>query len=450
VYGRHIDNVRTALDWAFSASGDGSIGVALTTSALPLWLHQSLLLECRSRVERALASLAERPGRDRRREMQLRTALLVALMHTRGTTPDTIAAWTTPLHIAQGLADTEYQLPALWGLWLVHIIRGETGRALVLVDRFCGLATHPADRLLGERMKGTSLHYLGDQANARQILEGTLSRRVAPNRRSRAVPFQYGQPNARLILSRILWLQGFPEQGLRLAERNVEDARAIDLAVGVCYALEIASLVSIWSSDLVATERYVTTLLDYSARHALAAWHRPARCYDGIRLSMRGEGVEGLEVLRAALDELRTTSFVPYYPFMLGTLAHALAKTGDVAQALATIDEALAKCEKDEERWWFAELLRIKAEVMLSAKGADAGAAAEAHLQDALSWTRGQGALSLELRCATDLARLWHQQGRAVPARDLLAPIYARFTEGFATADLEAAKALLESVRIAS
>jgi len=130
---------------------------------------------------------------------------------------------------------------------------------------------------------------------------------------------------------------------------------------------------------------------------------------------------------------------------MLGTLAQGLAAAGHVAQALATIDEALTKSERDEERWWIAELLRIKAEVKLS-EGADAAAAAEAHLQDALSWTRRQGALSLELRCATDLARLWHQQGRAAPARDLLAPICARFTEGFATADLQAAKALLSSL----
>jgi predicted ATPase/DNA-binding SARP family transcriptional activator len=447
-YGRHIDNVRAALDWAFSPSGDWSIGVALTTSALPLWFHQSLLLECCGRVERALASLAERPGRDRRREMQLQTALLVALMHTRGTTPDTAAAWTTVLHIAEGLADTEYQLAALWGLWLVHITRGDARTALVLVDRFCGLVTDPVDRLRGERMMGASLHYLGDQANARQILEGILSRHVAIAPQSRAVPFQYGQPNAGLILSRVLWLQGFPDQGLRLAERNVEDARAIDLAVGVCYALEIASLVAIWSSDLVATERYVTALLDYSARHGLAAWHRPARCYDGVRLIKRGKLGEGLELLRTALDELRGTSFVPYYPVMLGALAQGLAEAGYVAPALATIDEALAKCERDEERWWFAELLRIKAEVMLSAEAADAAAAAEAHLQDALSWTRRQGALSLELRCATDLARLWRQQGRAAPARDVLAPIYARFAEGFATADLEAARALLESPRI--
>lgn len=104
-------------------------------------------------------------------------------------------------------------------------------------------------------MLGATLHYPGDQAHARRLLEGTISRHVAPARLTPAVPFQYGRPNANLVLSRILWLQGFPDQALALAERNVEDARAIDLAAGVCYALEIASLVSIWSGDLAATER---------------------------------------------------------------------------------------------------------------------------------------------------------------------------------------------------
>src|SRR4029077_6689527 len=189
------------------------------------------------------------------------------------------------------------------------------------------------DRLRGERMMGASLHYLGDQASARQILEGVLNRHVAPAHLSRAVPFQYGQPNARLILPRILWLQGFPDQGLRLVERNVEDARAIDFAVPVYYALEIASLVSIWSGDLVATELYVTALLDYSARHALTTGHRPARCYDGVRLIKRGDVREGRELLRTALDELQGASFVPFYPFMLGTLAQGLAAAGHVAQA---------------------------------------------------------------------------------------------------------------------
>ena len=156
------------------------------------------------------------------------------------------------------------------------------------------------------------------------------------------------------------------------------------------------------------------------------------------------ERYEGLEQLRAGLDELQRTSFVPYYPVMLAALAEGLATAGHVAQALTTIDEALTKSERDEERWWIAELFRIKAQLILLAEGAEAAApTAEANLQDSLSWARRQEALSLELRSATDLARLWLQQGRVEPARDLLAPIYARFTEGFATADLEAAKALL-------
>jgi len=157
----------------------------------------------------------------------------------------------------------------------------------------------------------------------------------------------------------------------------------------------------------------------------------------------RGAVGKGLELLRPAIDELRRSSFGPYYPVMLGTLAQGLAGAGHVAQALATIDEALIRSERDEELWWIAELLRIKAELIVLADGTGAAPAAEARLQESLAWTRRQGVLSLELRCATDLARLWQQQGRAAAGRDLLAPIYARFTEGFATADLKAANALL-------
>jgi predicted ATPase/DNA-binding SARP family transcriptional activator len=447
MYGRHIDNVRTALDWAFSSRGDASIGVALTASALPLWYLQSLLVEGRGHVDRALARLADSPGRDVRREMQLRTALLVSLIHTSGAARDTVAALTTALDIAEECADVKYQLPALWGLWLFRISRGEARTALVLAERFCALLSNPADLLVGERMVGASLHLLGEHAKARRILEDVLSRYVAAPRLSHAVPFQYDHRlNASMRVSRILWLQGYPDQARQLAERDVEEAGVIDHAVSVCNALETACLIALWSGDLVAAERSVTALLDYSARHAMAVRHRGARWFNGARLLKRGEVGEGLELLRTVLDEVRGTSFVPYYPFMLGTLAQGLAGAGQVDQALATIDEALTKAERDEERWWIAELLRIKAELILFAGGADATALAETRLQESLGWTRRQGVSSLELRCAIDLARLWHQQGRTAPARDLLAPIYARFTEGFATADLKAAKALLSSL----
>ena len=446
VYGRLIDNVRTALDWAFSPSGDASIGVALTAAAAPLWLQQSLLVECRGRAERALASLGPRPEHDARREMQLCAALAVSLMHTKGAAPDTLAAWTTVLEIADRLADTEYQLRALWGLWHFHASRGECRQALALAEGFCDRSVNTADQPVGERMVGASLHYLGDQTNARQHLEHMLRRYVDPARRSHAVRFQYDQKvAAHMILARVLWLQGFPEQALRAAHENVEDARAVDHVLSLCNALEIPCLVAIWSGDLVAAQSSVTALLDHSARHALAVRHRAARCFKGAFLIERGEVSSGLELLRAAVDELRESSFVAYYPVTLGWLAQGLAGVGQVAQALETIDEALAKSERDEECWWIAELLRIKAELILLEGGPGAARIAEEHFQRALEWTRKQGALSLELRCATGLARLWHAQGRTEAARELLVPVYGRFTEGFDTADLGDAKSLLSS-----
>jgi predicted ATPase len=125
-------------------------------------------------------------------------------------------------------------------------------------------------------------------------------------------------------------------------------------------------------------------------------------------------------------------------------LAEGLASSGQIAEGLATIEEALALCERSEERWYVAELLRIKGELVL-AQGAPQ--AAETHFLQALDWARRQETLSWKLRAATSLARLWRQQGRSGEARELLAPVYARFTEGFGTVDLRTAKALLDTLR---
>ena len=449
-YGRQIDNVRTALDWAFSPSGDASIGAALTAASVPLWFQHSLMVECRGRVERALAGLGPRAGRGGRREMQLFAALGVSLMQTKGPAPDTTAAWTTALEIAERLDDIEYQLRAVWGLWHFRVSLGECRAALALAESFCGRVAgsdNPAELLVGERMVGVSLHYLGDQANARRHLERMLSRYVTPAHRSHAIRFQYDQQvAARMILARILWLQGFPDQALRTAQENVEDARAIDHALSLCYALEAACLVPLWIADLPAAERSVAMLLDHSARHALTVWHARGRCLNGVLLIKRGEIGGGLRLLRDALEELGETGFVPHHTALLGTLAQGLAGSGEIAQGLATIDEALARSERDEEYWCIAELLRIKGELVMLAGGSGAGPAAEGQFQQALDWARRQGALSLELRGATGLARRWHGRGQTGPARELLAPVYGQFTEGLDTADLRAAKALLDQL----
>ena len=127
-------------------------------------------------------------------------------------------------------------------------------------------------------------------------------------------------------------------------------------------------------------------------------------------------------------------------------LAEGLAEAGQVAEALAAVDQALEQSESSEERWCIAELLRVKGELILLGNSPDAAAAAGDHFRQAVDWARRQGALSWELRAATSLARMWRDQGRSQEARELLAPVYDRFSEGFESADLKVAKAMLDGL----
>jgi predicted ATPase/DNA-binding winged helix-turn-helix (wHTH) protein len=451
-YGRRIDDLRAALDWAFSPRGDTSIGVALSVASVPLWLQLSLMEECRRYVERALSCLGSGSNRDASRELQLYAVLGASLMYTKGPVPETAVVWTRAFEIAQTLDDTEYQLRALWGLFAYRIGSGEYRAGQALAQTFCSIAANsadPADLLIGDGMTGIVLHHLGDQTSARRQIERQVSRYMPPDRRSHTVRFLFDQRvTGRVFLARILWLQGFPDQAIRLSQGILEDTRAIDHTVSLCYALSAAACsVPLFVGDLAAAERSVAMLLDHSARHVLALWHSWARCLEGALFIKRGDVDAGLRLLRSALDELRESEFALPYTVFLGALAEGLAGVGQVTEGITAIDEALARSERYEERWCVAELLRIKGELVLSEGGPDAAAAAENHFSRALDWARRQGALSWELRAATSLARLWRDQNRAKAAREILAPVYDRFTEGFETTDLKAAKLLLDELR---
>jgi len=163
-------------------------------------------------------------------------------------------------------------------------------------------------------------------------------------------------------------------------------------------------------------------------------------------LMRRGRDDTGLRLLRTALDELRETGSILRDPAFLCALAEGLADTGRVGEGLAAVEEALERSGGSEERWCVAELLRVKGQLVLLGNAPNATAVAEDHFRQALDWARRQGALSWELRAATSLARMWRNQGRSKEARELLAPVYDRFTEGFETADLRASRALLDEL----
>jgi predicted ATPase len=253
---------------------------------------------------------------------------------------------------------------------------------------------------------------------------------------------------ARVSLARILWLQGFPDQAVRTAESSIEDARTIDHAISVCFALAMAACpVAIWVGDLAAAERYLRMLLDHSTRHGLATWQRWGRSFEGALLIERGDLVTGLQHLRAGLEEFGRPSLAARFITFRGVLAGALGHTGRVSEGVAAIDEGLERSERTEGRWAIAELLRLKGELLLLAGGSSPAITAEDHFRQAIDWARRQGALSWELRAATSLARVRRDRGRTTEGRQLLVPIHDRFTEGFETADLRGAKALIEELR---
>ena len=444
-YGHQIVEVRASLDWAFSPTGDAEIGVSLTVAAVPLWVQLSLMEECRSRVERALSGPAE--SRDARRNMQLYAALGAALFLTKGSCPEISSACTSAFEIAESLDDTDYRLRALWGLFVACFTSGRYRAALAVAERFCTYAaTDPADGPIGDRLVGAARLVLGDLDGARRHIERMLGRYVAI--RSHIIRFQYDQ---RLLAhsyhSRILWLQGFADRATRSVECHVADPRASDHPWSLADALlQWACPVALLVGDLTLAERSVKALMDLSARHAVELWNVGGRCFGGVLLVKRGDIGAGLELLRTAFARFPQNAFSMLYTPFLAEIADALGRDGKAAEGLSIIDEALGRSERNEERWCVAELLRIKGELILREGAPQAATAAEEHFLHSLDWARRQGALSWELRTSTSLARLQHQQDRTQKARELLTSVYDRFTEGFDTSDLMAAKGLLDQL----
>jgi hypothetical protein len=314
-------------------------------------------------------------------------------------------------------------------------------RALALAEKFCLAAgsADSSDRPTGDRMMGAVLHF-SEQADARRHIERMPGQYATPDRRLDIVRFQFDQQvTARITLGRILWLQGLPishaggrkqyrrrivNQSYAFAMQRAGPGRVPDCAHGWRFS-------SRRTVQFDAASSYANECSECLA----CLW----RLLQGQLLIKRGHFDAGLRLCHSGVAELRKARFVQYFTAFLGTLAEGLAEAGQVSQGLAAVDEALARCERYEERWGMPELLRIKGEILAKQDPADP-AASENHLLCSLDWARRQGALSWELRTASSLARLWRDQHRVTEARELLESAYGRFTEGFATADLREAR----------
>ena len=212
--------------------------------------------------------------------------------------------------------------------------------------------------------------------------------------------------------------------------------------MSLCFALVwCGCTVSLGRGDLDTAENSIARLKDLAEKHGLGGYYASGLGFEGQLVARRGDFAAGERLLRASLDGLRLTRYEVHYGPFLASLAEVLAAAGHLDESLAAVDEALARAVRSDAFWWMPELLRVKGEVLLSL--ADTTAAAD-HFHRSLDLAHRQGALSWELRAAMSLGRLDHAQGSLREARHRLGSVYGRFTEGFETPDLQAARRLLD------
>jgi predicted ATPase len=287
---------------------------------------------------------------------------------------------------------------------------------------------------------------LGALPAARQHLEES-SARDTPDQR-RAPVLRIGQDpgvGCRIVSAMTLWLLGYPAQALTRVHEALTLAHALSHPFSLAFARCWVAGVSQFRRNVPAVYEQAEAAVALSTEQGFPLWAALGTSLRGWALAMQGQGAEGMAQIHQGIAAFRATGtalHMPYFCTMLAEVADHLGHAEDGLQALA---EAHTLMEQHEERWWEAEIYRLRGVLLLRQPGTPQ-AEAEAWLQRALDVARRQQAKSWELRAAMSQARLWQRQGKRAAARELLAPVYGWFTEGFDTADLQEAKALLEAL----
>jgi predicted ATPase/DNA-binding winged helix-turn-helix (wHTH) protein len=450
---REIDNVRAAIDWSFSPAGNPAIGIDLTAAYAPVWQHLSLMSECRKRCERALLGLEPHVTANMRLRMELQIALAGAVFLTMGPPDQATTLLTETVEIADALNDLQAQARALSTLVPIYSFRGEYGKAQIAAERIEQIAHRigePTHIRLAYQQMGVTLFLKGRPREAQQYLERILRFPTAAEDRRDAIHYNSNDhAAARAMLARALWMQGLTDQALHEARLSLEELQGTDHQLVLCQILHQGICrIATMTGDFATADREIARLIEAAKGLNAQFYETAGQFLKGKLLVERGEYAQGVPVLRDAFETCDRTGWHISYSEFKGAHALGLAGTGRLDPALVAVEEGMAADREgaDGHGWYSPELFRIKGEILRQQAGDQLVLAAKDCFDQAAQMARAQGALFWELRVALSVARLRMSQGRHPEARAPLASVYDRFTEGFATADLQAARTLLEGL----
>jgi class 3 adenylate cyclase/predicted ATPase len=422
-------------------------------------LARSALAEASEQLARALAQIAVLPGTPelRRDQIKLQVALANVLMHVKGyAAPEPKAAVERArlfIEQAEALGETSEDplalFSVLYGVWGANSLAFNGDVVRELAAQFLDLAEKQGATvpiMVGHRIMGHSLLWTGEFARARAHYDKGIMLYDAGEHRPLAMRFAQDTRVAILSLGALaLWALGYPERAEEEAEQALRDAREIGLAGTLMFALSVTSLLYLVDRNSTVATAQAGELCSVADEKGALLWKATGTIFQGRLLAMIDQPGDAIHLLASGIEAFHSTGSTVFTPTYLSYLAEAHAQVGQFSEAWGCVEKSMSLMGTNKETWSEAEVHRIAGEIALMWPMPDESRA-EGYFERALAVARSQQAKSWELRAAMSMARLWRDRGKRRQARELLAPVYGWFNEGFDTLDVKEAKALLDEL----
>jgi predicted ATPase len=438
----------------------------LIEKATDLWgkagqqsLERSALVEATEQLTRALDQITTLPSTQALRRMQidLQAALITPLIHVKGyAAPETKAAAERARVLIEH-AEAHGESPedplllfsVLYGIWVGNYVAFDGDLVRQLAAEFLAHAENQratVPLMIGHRVMGISLLFTGDIVKSRVHFDQAIALYDPAAHRPLATRFGHDNRVAVSSLGSLaLWALGYPEAALVATERALKDAREIGQAATLMYALSLPLYTIVLCGDFPTANMQSREVAALADEKGAPLWKAYGTMFQGFILALTGQGRNASQLITRGIAAYRSTGSTVFMPWYLSNLAAAYAEASQFDDAWRCVREATAALEATKETWCEAEVHRIAGEIALKSPHPNA-AKAETYFERALTVARQQQAKSWELRAAMCMTRLWRDQGKVRQARELLAPVYGWFTEGFDTRDLKEAKTLLDEL----
>jgi len=468
-YGREATKIAAELALHFEEGGDVRRAMLYHDQAARNALWRGAQQEAIAHLEKALKLLRalEDTVERARQELSLQIALGRSLMAVKGwASSEAGNAYHRARDLCQRVGEPLVLFETLMGLFEFHLVHGDVSVALDLAEQMHALAQRAAraDFLVrAETMLGMALFYLGRFLEAQNHLEIVVS----IYRKDEHHPLVCGAVQDSRVaslcyLTSILWLRGYPDRALDETMQSLQMAQELAHPFSVAWSLDFAARLHLFRGEGHAAAQRAEALVMVATEHEFASWMAEGKIALGSALVEQGRARKGIARIRHGLSASQKIGGPAIdHPFYRGLLAAACGQVGQWTEGVQVLAEALILVDVTGERWYEAELRRLKGELFLQQATVNSEQAAgeyraswfsgvwqaECCFREAIAIARRQQATSLELRASVSLARLWWwHQDKIMEAQRMLAAVYERFTEGFETKDLREAKTLLTAL----